>query len=253
MIDQWGRPHPLGERANLIGRSTAAQLAILERSVSTEHAIIELHGGRWRLRDQGSRNGTTLDGQRAEGRAYLQSGDALGFGEVSFYFVAGRELPALGAPAHAETADASAAHATRLTLTHRENPRTIVLITQTARTTEPRIGLALACDHADADWADLALSPMEFELLSVLAERCAETRTEPSTYARCVSSRELARALPFQSAYPSDENVRQLVRRLRKSLARFGVEDLIDTVQGRGYLVTWQASAGEVAEADESR
>lgn len=64
----------------------------------------------------------------------------------------------------------------------------------------------------------------------------------------CVSSKRLARSLPCQSRYAGSENVRQLVRRLRKSLEAAGFAGVVGTVAGRGYLVTWSVARGEAVD-----
>lgn len=47
----------------LIGRSPSCQLRLQDKRVSGEHARLSFHEGAWKLRDLGSRNGTTVDGQ----------------------------------------------------------------------------------------------------------------------------------------------------------------------------------------------
>jgi len=51
---------------HLIGRSRSMHTTLHERDVSAQHAAILWGGDGWKLRDLGSRNGTTLDGQRLE-------------------------------------------------------------------------------------------------------------------------------------------------------------------------------------------
>lgn len=66
----------------LVGRSPACGLRLDERTVSGEHARLCWSGGRWEIRDLGSRNGTFVDGDRlapGEVRAIV-AGNALGFG-----------------------------------------------------------------------------------------------------------------------------------------------------------------------------
>lgn len=72
---------PLPSRL-LVGRSPACGLRLDERTVSGEHARLCWSGGRWEVRDLGSRNGTFVDGRRlgaGEVRA-IAAGQALGFG-----------------------------------------------------------------------------------------------------------------------------------------------------------------------------
>jgi len=204
--------------------------------------MLEQRADGWRLRDLGSRNGTSVANSRAEGRSTLESVTQIVFGEIAFVFVAGGETLAMGATPPAETADASRAQALRIILSRPDSTKAIVLIAAPVTADGQRTGLALAKESNDGDWSDLSLTPMEFELLHALGQRALAVEDSPSQLSRCVAAKELARSLPFQSRYASDENVRQLVRRLRKSLQRIGVDDLIDTVPGRGYSVTWQTT-----------
>jgi hypothetical protein len=54
----------------------------------------------------------------------------------------------------------------------------------------------------------------------------------------CVQTKQLARDLPFQSKYANEENVRQVVRRLRAQLAELGVDSVLAVAPGRGYYLS---------------
>jgi hypothetical protein len=49
----------------------------------------------------------------------------------------------------------------------------------------------------------------------------------------CVPTKQLARELPFQSKYANEENVRQVVRRLRGALAEVGATGALAIAPGR--------------------
>ena len=53
----------------------------------------------------------------------------------------------------------------------------------------------------------------------------------------CVATKQLARGLPFQTRYANEENVRQVVRRLRTALVELGADGLLAVVPGRGYYL----------------
>jgi pSer/pThr/pTyr-binding forkhead associated (FHA) protein len=55
--------------------------------VSGEHAKITRHGGLLYVEDNGSTNGTYVNGQKAVGATPLRSGDAIGVGSTTFRFV----------------------------------------------------------------------------------------------------------------------------------------------------------------------
>lgn len=71
-----------------IGRSESANLRIESTRVSREHAVIERDGPRYRVRDNGSTNGTFLNGQRMDESA-LEDGDMLVIADVGFSFFCG--------------------------------------------------------------------------------------------------------------------------------------------------------------------
>jgi len=52
------------EPEHLVGRVETSALKLSERYISGRHAVFRWNGGRWQLRDLGSRNGTFVDGIR---------------------------------------------------------------------------------------------------------------------------------------------------------------------------------------------
>jgi hypothetical protein len=62
-----------------IGRQQGNDLVLPDSRVSRRHALIDLAGGRYRLRDLGSRNGTWLNGQQVS-EADLSDADHLAIG-----------------------------------------------------------------------------------------------------------------------------------------------------------------------------
>ena len=69
-----------------IGRMPDNEIPIDEPSVSRRHAIITLVDGSSILTDQGSRNGTTVNGMRISGSSVLSSGDIIGVGPVRIIY-----------------------------------------------------------------------------------------------------------------------------------------------------------------------
>lgn len=67
----------------VIGRSSEADLTVVDETVSRRHA--ELRGGRGELEieDRGSSNGTTLNGNPIAGPITLHDGDLLGLGSAT--------------------------------------------------------------------------------------------------------------------------------------------------------------------------
>lgn len=68
-----------------IGRKSANTIAMTEKGVSGTHAEVVREGGGWRVRDLGSTNGTTVNGE-AVAEADLSPGDVLKVGIVQFVF-----------------------------------------------------------------------------------------------------------------------------------------------------------------------
>lgn len=81
-----GRRTPLARhgRALTLGRGPEADVVVPDPVVSGRHAALVAAGGRWRVEDLGSRNGTWLNGRRLEAgpahAAVLGHGDEVGLG-----------------------------------------------------------------------------------------------------------------------------------------------------------------------------
>jgi serine phosphatase RsbU (regulator of sigma subunit) len=65
-----------------LGRAERNAIAIPDSCVSTEHAEISLAGGRWGIRDLGSRNGTWVNGARIAAWTALEQGDLIEVGRT---------------------------------------------------------------------------------------------------------------------------------------------------------------------------
>jgi transcriptional regulator with GAF, ATPase, and Fis domain len=95
--DGFGDVFPLtaGQRYNL-GRATTNRIVLKDELCSREHAEIYHGGGRWRVRDLNSLNGTRLNGDRLEGEKELAPGDEIHLGRTTLLFVEDMEqLPDL--------------------------------------------------------------------------------------------------------------------------------------------------------------
>ena len=86
----WQRPHvpvlalPEAEGTVTLGRSRDCDCVLAEPSVSRRHAELRREGGRWVLRDLGSRNGTRVNGVRLLDEAEVCPGDRVSFGDARF-------------------------------------------------------------------------------------------------------------------------------------------------------------------------
>lgn len=223
LIDQWGCTHPIGD-TTIIGRSVAdAALAILHPSVSVVHAHVEYGGRGWRVIDRGSLNGTFVHGERVR-VADLAGGALLRFGEVSLFFSAGtvpqvQEEPTTGRTQPSRLSDLS------VNATLRRAGVECELLQR------PGGGIVrIAGDTV------LELARLEFGLLALLVERAARADDPDLAF---LSSAELSDRLEFNSSHADSDNVRELVRRVRKKLSAAGVDQLIDSRQRVGYRVSW--------------
>jgi hypothetical protein len=229
LVDVWGRVYRLGQVAT-IGRDFETDgLVILDSSISRAHARITCIEGRWYLRDLDSMNGTFVDDSRITGEAVLQDGERVRFAEIAMFFLAHPpEAPAFDAEALVGYTLRSPA-----TTTGKLDRDLVPLLPPVKlRLDEPSGGggglLAL-------DDKQVQLTVPQFELLSLLIARMTAERERPEPERGFVSAKELAERLSLDSALPNEDHVRQLVRRLRRALAKAGVGNLVETRYGVGY------------------
>jgi pSer/pThr/pTyr-binding forkhead associated (FHA) protein len=80
--------YQLGEKTMIVGRETTCDIAILDASVSRNHASITFEEGLFVLRDHGSSNGTFVNGEAVRTHPLVE-GDTIRFGEIVFLFQEG--------------------------------------------------------------------------------------------------------------------------------------------------------------------
>jgi predicted component of type VI protein secretion system len=229
LVDGFGAAHAVAEKTT-IGRSHEGGLVVLAASVSREHAELRKTDAGWQVRDLGSRNGTFVDGARCQGRVPLPARAVLKVGDVAMWFLADAVHEPVQAPAM-ETGSAGGG-LVRFVLQHGTSELCAVGGGDAAA------GGALLARAAGAEaWSERALPPLEFQLLRTLCAKAAEEAASPAAVRGCVATKQLARELPFQSKYANEENVRQVVRRLRGVLAEVGAEGVLAVMPGRGYYL----------------
>lgn len=100
----------------IIGRASSNSIAIRSHQASRRHAEVRWDGGRWWLRDLGSRNGTRVGGETIAGAArMLAEGDQIEIAGCTLTFVT-RISDALASPAPVNTSGDAAATDDQLTL-----------------------------------------------------------------------------------------------------------------------------------------
>jgi hypothetical protein len=65
-----------------LGRTPANTIVIDDRFASAQHALLAWREERWWLEDQGSKNGTTLNGEPVTQPTIVSAGDLIGVGRV---------------------------------------------------------------------------------------------------------------------------------------------------------------------------
>jgi hypothetical protein len=66
----------------VLGRAPTCSVVLPDSFASTQHAVLTLRGNQWWLEDQGSRNGTMLNGRAVQEPVVISSGDVIGIGRV---------------------------------------------------------------------------------------------------------------------------------------------------------------------------
>ncbi|HUS30864.1 MAG TPA: FHA domain-containing protein [Kofleriaceae bacterium] len=215
LLDPWGRVRPL-ERRMIIGRVVDGPgLTILDTTISRRHAAIELQDNCWYVDDFKSANGTFVEGVRIQARTPLRDGERVRFGEVSFFF-----LDPVSAPPNIDTSSLQG-FTVRGSVIEDQGANGIRIELR-----EPSGG---GGGIAVIDGKHVGLTLPQFELVALLHARAQSDRNA------FVHVNELAKTLSLDSVEPNEDNVRQLVRRLRRLLFKAGINGLIESRYGLGY------------------
>lgn len=242
LIDLWGRPHRLDPRT-IVGRQVEGTgLAILEPSVSRHHAHVTLDGDVWTLRDLGSANGTYLDDKLIETPIQIKNNDRVRFGHIAFYFIS--DVSQLPTPRVGRTATATIKPPEQRVQTaptplfstvddEFEEERTDVgLPTMTFKMHEPTGG---GGGLIEVDGKQVQLTTTQFELMALMIRRMAAEAHQPELVRGFVRSSELIADLSWDTREPSENHVKQLVRRVRRALIKSEIGDLIESRHRFGY------------------
>jgi hypothetical protein len=227
LLDAFGNAHPLARRT-VVGRGLAETgLIIREASVSRRHAEVRANEPAitgFSVRDLGSTNGTRINGNPVHDWAPLSRGDQLSFGDIRFFFIDARN--GLGEQAF-EIPTARLAEGEE----HDEETQ-LGLPTVRVDLVEPRGGgggFLQIDDHV------VPLTIPQLELLRALCARMRDDEQEPHIVRGYVRSAELLAEISWDTQHPTENHLKQLVVRVRRNLARAGVNDLIESRRRLGY------------------
>jgi pSer/pThr/pTyr-binding forkhead associated (FHA) protein len=235
LIDIWGRPHPLDANAKIGRQVDDRGVAVLEPSVSRLHAELTYDGRNWTIRDTGSANGTYVEDKLVEGTLPIQSGDRVRFGHIAFYLT--EDIAKLPAPRTSRTVtttikppmERSRAAASDFS----EDEHTDVgLPSMRFRMHEPTGG---GGGLIEVDGKQVQLTTTQFELMALMIKRMATEGHQPDLVRGFVRSSELIADLSWDTREPSENHVKQLVRRVRRALMKSEIGDLIESRHRFGY------------------
>jgi hypothetical protein len=215
LVDLFGVVHLLPSSARIGRDPDVSDLAILHASISSHHAQVGISGDTITILDQGSLNGTFVGGERVSERTLAAEQDTLiRFGAVSFLLCP----DALGW--------SGPAPAGRRTVPRGDRGSRLAVVVRGVRW---ELSMMDESGALAGEGREIALSRMEGRLLGALLARAGEDRFLPTG--------ELVCELGFGPRTADGENVRELVRRLRRKLDPLGLGDLIESRRQAGYRI----------------
>jgi hypothetical protein len=242
LIDVWGRAHQLDART-LIGRQVENRgIAVLEPSVSRHHAHLTFEQDAWTVRDLGSANGTYVDDRLVDNPTALRRGDRIRFGHIAFYLV--DDVAILPPPKVSRTVTSTikpfiphAPVAAPVTTDANddafgEEHTDVGLPEMRFRLHEPTGG---GGGLIEVDGKQVQLTTTQFELMALMIKRMATEQHQPELVRGFVRSSELIADLSWDTREPSENHVKQLVRRVRRALIKSEIGDLIESRHRFGY------------------
>lgn len=238
LIDIWGRPHQLDAKARIGRQIEQGGVAVLEPSVSRNHAELALVNGTWTIRDTGSANGTFIDDKLVETPTAVQNGDRIRFGHIGFYLaenIANLPPPRTSRVITTTIKPPLAPVASAATSADEDFPeeRTDVGLPELRfRLHEPTGG---GGGLIEVDGKQVQLTTTQFELMALMIKRMAAEAHQPEIVRGFVRSSELIADLSWDTREPSENHVKQLVRRVRRALLKAEIGDLIESRHRFGY------------------
>jgi pSer/pThr/pTyr-binding forkhead associated (FHA) protein len=243
LVDLWGRSHQLDART-LVGRQVENRgIAVLEPSVSRHHAHLTFENGVWTVRDLGSANGTYHEDRLIEQPTAVKTGERIRFGHIAFYMI--EDVAALPPPKASRTTTSTIKPPMPVPAPvakpvapddddafAEEEHTDIGLPEMRFRLHEPTGG---GGGLIEVDGKQVQLTTTQFELMALMIKRMATERHQPELVRGFVRSSELIADLSWDTREPSENHVKQLVRRVRRALMKSEIGDLIESRHRFGY------------------
>jgi hypothetical protein len=236
LLDLWGRPHQLDVHSRIGRQIEERGIAILEPSVSRNHAEVMCDNGTWTIRDLGSANGTFVDDKLIEGVTQLRAGERIRFGHIAFYLI--DDVAKLPTPKLTRTTTSTIrpmfakAPAQAGDDDFVEERTDVGLPEMRFRLHEPTGG---GGGLIEVDGKQVQLTTTQFELMALMIKRMASESHQPELVRGFVRSSELIADLSWDTREPSENHVKQLVRRVRRALMKSEIGDLIESRHRFGY------------------
>lgn len=232
LIDVWGGLHLLATHT-MLGRTTdPPALGIFDSSVSRHHARLVRSPAGWHVQDMGSTNRTYVDARAACQPIPITTGQQLRLGYIAFFFIGDASGLAATAPPTLSGRTERRAVKTRTIEVIPARSDLPLAVIEFHQPTGGGVGVVII------DGKRVELTLPQFELVSRLVDRMRETAGDDAASRGFMRPGELTGVLSLETAKPDEDNIRQLVRRVRRACARAGISDLIESRYGMGYRLT---------------
>jgi pSer/pThr/pTyr-binding forkhead associated (FHA) protein len=239
LLDLWGRPHQLDSHSRIGRQLEERGVAVLEPSVSRNHAEMTFDGTAWTLHDLGSANGTFVEDKLIESPTQVNHGDRIRFGHIAFYLAV--DMGRLPPPKTSRTTTTTIRPVSLPTGQGNIAPRVDDFAEERTDVGLPELRFRLheptggGGGLIEVDGKQVQLTTTQFELMALMIKRMASESHQPELVRGFVRSSELIADLSWDTREPSENHVKQLVRRVRRALVKSEIGDLIESRHRFGY------------------
>ncbi len=238
LIDPWGRPHAVDVVAELGRGLPGPGVSLLDGSISRRHAQLRATDdpARWIVHELGSANGTWVNGVAVRGEAPIGHGDVLSISHVDLIFVT--HVPKKTATIDPLSVDTVRPGTQQAVVSLPPEPALPDDITQVGL---PDLDIDVAEPSGGGggivrvERKQIRVSVIQLELVRLLIERMQSEVHAPDAVRGFIRSGELLARLSWDTSSPSEEHVKQLVRRVRRAFLGGGIDDPIESRHGLGY------------------